>query len=82
MARWIAANTLAELAVSLGVTEANIKTFLATHRANGNIDRVLAYVAANPGADNTEIEAAMVLSSTIITNILALLKFTRRVDSF
>lgn len=85
MARWIAKGTLQALATEFGVTPAQVRSFLTTQRNNGNIAAVLAFVEANQGATDAEVEAGAVaggIDPTTTTRILALLKSAGYVESF
>ena len=65
MARYIKATNLAALAQQAGVSEAALLTFIATHRANGNVAAVLAYVGANPGATEADVQDGAVEGSVL-----------------
>jgi hypothetical protein len=82
MTRWIAANTLADLAAEVGAAPNVVKTFIATHRGNGNIDKVMDFISLNPGASDAEIVTATQISSDTVGYILVLLRYTNNIDPF
>jgi hypothetical protein len=82
MAHYIATNTIEALAASVGATVAVVKTFIQTHRANGNIGAVLTYIEDNPGATEVEIETATAIAAQVVANILKLLEFTGHIEQF
>jgi hypothetical protein len=73
------------LAASVGATPQQTKAFIATHRTNGNIDAVSAYINDHPGVTLAEIEAAATeasLDPTVALNIVKLLVFVGVIEEF
>lgn len=65
MARYIKTTGLAALAQQAGVSETAMKSFIATQRADGNVAAVLAYVDANPGATEADVQNGAVEGSVL-----------------
>ena len=83
--RFIHKADLEGLAASVGATVPQTRTFIQTHRANGNIDAVAAYINTHPGVTVAEIEAAATdaaLDPTVALNIVKLLLFVGVIEEF
>lgn len=65
MSPYIKTTDLAALAQQAGVNEAALKSFITTNRTNGNVAAVLAYVDANPGATDADVQNEAVEGSVL-----------------
>ncbi len=84
MARYVHVDDLDALASQFGITRQQVKSFISTHRENGNIQAVNQYIDDHPGTSETEIENNAVdgqtLDAQVVQGILGILLYVSLIE--